>query len=165
MSGTPVSAWVGLGANLGDTAGALTAALDALGRLPDTRLDKVSSFYRSAPVDAPGPDYLNAVAAISTRLSAHDLLRAMQNIESAQGRQRPYHHAPRTLDLDLLLYGDATIASPTLTVPHPRLHERAFALVPLAETAPAGLTIPGRGALSELLAKVLHQPLQKLEIP
>jgi 2-amino-4-hydroxy-6-hydroxymethyldihydropteridine diphosphokinase len=165
MSDTPVCAWVGLGANLGDTAAALRAAFVALDHLPRTRLEKVSSFYRSTPVDASGPDYLNAVAVLSTSLSPQDLLSALHGIELAQGRERLYHHAPRTLDLDLLLYGEASITTPALTVPHPRLHERAFVLVPLAEVAPAGLLIPGRGALPPLLAKVLHQPLQKLESP
>jgi 2-amino-4-hydroxy-6-hydroxymethyldihydropteridine diphosphokinase len=95
-----------------------------------------SRFYRSAPVDAGGPDYLNAVAELTTALTAPDLLRALQALENAAGRQRPYRNAPRTLDLDLLLYGDARIDSAELTVPHPRMWERAFVLVPLTELAP-----------------------------
>jgi 2-amino-4-hydroxy-6-hydroxymethyldihydropteridine diphosphokinase len=99
-------------------------------------LVQASSLYRSAPVDATGPDYINAVACISTTLTAPALLRALQTIEDTAGRERPYRNAPRTLDLDLLLYGSAHIASPDLTVPHPRMGERAFVLVPLSQVAP-----------------------------
>lgn len=132
----PVAAFVGLGANLGDPLRALEEALGALDRLPGTRLVRVSRVYRSAPVDAGGPDYFNAVAQLETRLPAPELLAHLQAIELAAGRERPYRNAPRTLDLDLLLYGDAHIASAALTVPHPRLHERAFVLLPLRELAP-----------------------------
>lgn len=132
----PVTAFVGLGANLGDPASALRQALDGLARLPSTRLVRSSRIYRSAPVDAGGPDFLNAVAELETLLGAPDLLAALQALEQAAGRERPYRNAPRTLDLDLLLYGDARIASPALTVPHPRMFERAFVLLPLRELAP-----------------------------
>jgi 2-amino-4-hydroxy-6-hydroxymethyldihydropteridine diphosphokinase len=132
----PVTAFVGLGANLGDAQQALQQALQGLARLPQTELVKSSRIYRSAPVDACGPDYLNAVAQLRTRLAAPELLVQLQALEQAAGRQRPYRNAPRTLDLDLLLYGDARIASAALTVPHPRLRERAFVLLPLAELAP-----------------------------
>jgi 2-amino-4-hydroxy-6-hydroxymethyldihydropteridine diphosphokinase len=132
----PVTAFVGLGANLGDPQQALASALRHLGALPDTELMRSSRLYRSAPVDTGGPDYLNAVAELRTRLTAPGLLRALQAIEQAAGRERPYRNAPRTLDLDLLLYGDARIASVALTVPHPRMRERAFVLLPLAELAP-----------------------------
>ena len=132
----PVTAFVGLGANLGDAQGALDAALQGLARLPDTTLVRTSRFYRSAPVDAGGPDYLNAVAQLETRLTAPELLVQLQALERAAGRERPYRNAPRTLDLDLLLYGDARIASAALTVPHPRWRERAFVLLPLRELAP-----------------------------
>jgi 2-amino-4-hydroxy-6-hydroxymethyldihydropteridine diphosphokinase len=131
-----VTAFVGLGANLGDARQALASALRALGGIPDTELVRSSRMYLSAPVDAGGPDYLNAVAQVRTRLTAPALLRALQSIEQAAGRERPYRNAPRTLDLDLLLYGDARIASPSLTIPHPRMGERAFVLLPLAELAP-----------------------------
>ena len=130
------TAWVGLGANLGDRTAALRTALAALAALPGTRLLRVSSLYRSAPVDAGGPDYLNAVAEIGTQLPPHDLLAALQAIEHAAGRERPYRNAPRTLDLDILLYGDLRLDSATLMLPHPRMHERAFVLLPLAELAP-----------------------------
>ncbi len=129
-------AWIGLGANLGDPQAALRSALAALARLPGTSLDKVSALYRSAPVDAGGPDYFNAVAQLSTTLEPLALLHALQRIENDAGRERPYRNAPRTLDLDLLLHGDRRIATPELTVPHPRLHERAFVLLPLADVAP-----------------------------
>ena len=129
-------AYVALGANLGEAAAVVTSAIDALNRLPDTRLEARSHLYRSAPVDAQGPDFINAVAAVSTRLTAPDLLLALQQLEQRAGRERPYRNAPRTLDLDLLLYGDARIDSPSLTVPHPRMMERAFVLIPLAEIAP-----------------------------
>lgn len=132
----PVSAWIGLGANLGDRLATLRTALSAMGALPGTRVQGVSSLYGSAPVDAGGPDYLNAVAQVQTTLAPHALLAQLQAIEQAAGRERPYRNAPRTLDLDLLLYGTQHIATPDLTVPHPRMFERAFVLQPLAELAP-----------------------------
>ncbi len=131
-----ITAYIGLGANLGDPAQALRDALVQLGSTPGVRLLQASSFYRSAPIDSTGPDYINAVAQIATTLSAPDLLTALQAIERAAGRVRPYRNAPRTLDLDLLLYGHARIASPALTVPHPRMDDRAFVLLPLREVLP-----------------------------
>ena len=134
----PVRAYVGLGANLGQAAATLCWAAAALGDLPDTQVLRVSALYRSAPIDCePGaPPFLNAVAALSTHLSAPQLLAGLQQLELAAGRQRPYRNAPRTLDLDLLLYGEGRIESPALCVPHPRMHQRAFVLRPLAEVAP-----------------------------
>jgi 2-amino-4-hydroxy-6-hydroxymethyldihydropteridine diphosphokinase len=131
-----VTAYLALGANLGDAAQTLRDALVALAAMPGTQLIQSSSLYRTAPVDSSGPDYINAVAEVSTWLTAPDLLRALQGIETAAGRERPYRNAPRTLDLDVLLYGAAAIDSPHLTVPHPRMWARAFVLVPLAEIAP-----------------------------
>ena len=131
-----VTAYVALGANLGDAAQTLRDALHRLDHTPGLRLIHASSLYRTAPIDSSGPDYLNAVAEVSTTLTAPAMLAALQAIELAHGRERPYRNAPRTLDLDLLLYGDARIESPALTVPHPRMGERAFVLVPLAEIAP-----------------------------
>lgn len=136
----PVTAFIGLGANLGDAAGTLQRALRQLAALPGTRLVRSSRLYRSAPVDAGGPDYLNAVAQVETALSAPDLLAQLQRLEHDAGRERPYRNAPRTLDLDLLLYGAARIDSARLTVPHPRMRERAFVLVPLAELQPGLVT-------------------------
>jgi len=135
-----VHAWIGLGANLGDRGAALARAVQALAGLPGTRLVQVSGLYASAPIDAGGPDYLNAVAELTTQLVPLALLDALQAIEQAAGRERPYRNAPRTLDLDLLLYGDQSMDSERLTLPHPRMGERAFVLVPLAEIAPGGVT-------------------------
>lgn len=131
-----VLACVALGANLGDAAAAVRQALLALGSLPYTQLLRASSLYRTAPWEASGPDFINAVALLQTDLPAPHLLAELQALEKAAGRERPYLNAPRTLDLDLLFYGEGRIQSPTLTVPHPRLWERAFVLVPLAEIAP-----------------------------
>jgi 2-amino-4-hydroxy-6-hydroxymethyldihydropteridine diphosphokinase len=131
-----VTAYVALGANLGDAAQTLRGALHTLGQTPGLRLIRASSLYRTAPVDSSGPDYINAVAEVATVLTAPALLKALQAMEAAAGRERPYRNAPRTLDLDLLLYGSARIASPELTVPHPRMWARAFVVVPLAAIAP-----------------------------
>lgn len=139
-----VVAYVALGANLGDAAAALKQAVHDLNTLPLTLVSKTSSVYKtaalgidstSASASAPSPDYLNAVVELQTSLSAPDLLHQLQQIEQAAGRERPYLNAPRTLDLDLLLYGSASIDSADLTVPHPRMMQRAFVLVPLAEIA------------------------------
>ena len=132
----PVTAFVGLGANLGEPLRALRGALAGLAGLPSTRLVRSSRVYRSAPVDAGGPDYLNAVAELATTLAAPELLVQLQALEQAAGRERPYRNAPRTLDLDLLLYGNARTESAALTVPHPRRRERASVLLPLRELAP-----------------------------
>jgi 2-amino-4-hydroxy-6-hydroxymethyldihydropteridine diphosphokinase len=158
---SPVLACIGLGANLGDAHATLAQALHALAALPDSTLCATSSIYRSAPIDSSGPDYLNAVVLLDTTLPAPALLVELQRIEGEHGRQRPYRNAPRTLDLDLLLYGDQCIATPTLTVPHPRLHERAFVLQPLAELAP-DLEVPGHGLVADLLAAVAGQRIDRL---
>lgn len=130
-------AYIGLGANLGTDLGAtLTRAALQLAALPGTQVSALSSLWRSAPVDADGPDFVNAVAALETDLAPDALLDALQAIEQAHGRERPYRHAPRTLDLDLLLYADVVMNTPRLTLPHPRLGERAFVLRPLLEIAP-----------------------------
>ena len=132
----PVVAYVALGGNLGDAAGAVRAAMDRIDALPDTAVTRRSSLYRTAPVDSTGPDYINAVVEVSTGLDPVALLSHLQVIEIAAGRERPYRNAPRTLDLDLLLHGATRIDTPRLRVPHPRMNERAFVLVPLAEIAP-----------------------------
>lgn len=132
-----VIAYVALGANLGDASAAVLQAMVALDALPSTRVTQRSALYRSAPVNATGPDFINAVVQMHTQLSAPALLQQLQSIERAAGRERPYPNAPRTLDLDLLLYGDGHIDSAALTVPHPRMQQRAFVLLPLKELAPA----------------------------
>ena len=131
-----MTSYIALGANLGDAAGTIRQAMEAIGRLPDTQLMRRSSLYRTAPVDAVGPDYVNAVVEVATALTAPALLQRLQQLERDAGRERSYRNAPRTLDLDLLLYGDARMQSPAVTLPHPRMAERAFVLVPLAEIAP-----------------------------
>jgi 2-amino-4-hydroxy-6-hydroxymethyldihydropteridine diphosphokinase len=131
-----VNAFIGLGANLGNARAALVSAVRALSGLPDTRFVKGSSLYASAPVDAGGPDYLNAVVQLDTALEPLALLHAMQAIENAAGRERPYPNAPRTLDLDILLYGTLELSGTNLTLPHPRMWQRAFVLLPLSEIAP-----------------------------
>ncbi len=159
-----VTAYVGLGANLGGDAGRLRATLisawRALAALPDSQVQATSSLWRSAPVDATGPDYLNAVVSLSTGLAPLVLLHGLQAIETAHGRQRPYRNAPRTLDLDLLRHGDSVLAGTELVLPHPRLHQRAFVVRPLLE-------ILGHDeALALELAAVLpvlaDQPLERL---
>lgn len=153
-------AYVGLGANLGDARRALASAVDALAALPDTRLVALSSLYRTAPIDSSGPDYLNAVAALDTALAPEALLDRLQAIEAEHGRERPYRNAPRTLDLDLLLHGDAVRDTERLLLPHPRLHRRAFVLLPLLELEPA-LVAPGVGALAPLADAVARE--QRIE--
>lgn len=143
-----VAAFVGLGANLGAARATLSWALGQLAVLPSTAVSARSRFYRSAPLEAAGPDYVNAVARVDTGLTALDLLHALQAIEHAAGRTRPYWHAPRTLDLDLLLYGTGRISSAELTVPHPRMGARAFVLVPLHEIAPGLVTAAALAAVA-----------------
>lgn len=154
-----VLAYVGLGANLGNAAQAVRDAIAALAVTPSVSLVQASGLYRSAPVDANGPDYINAVACISTTLNAPALLRALQAIENSAGRERPYRNAPRTLDLDLLLYGDAHINSPDLTVPHPRMWKRAFVLLPLTQVAPARVTADALRAVAGQGVGVCPVPL------
>jgi 2-amino-4-hydroxy-6-hydroxymethyldihydropteridine diphosphokinase len=131
----PVTAYVGLGANLGDPVQAVLDAITRIAELPHTSVTRESSLYHTAPIESTGPHYINAVVEISTKLTALELLERLQAIEAEAGRQRPYRNAPRTLDLDLLLYGNDRIDSADLQVPHPRMHQRAFVLVPLAEIA------------------------------
>jgi 2-amino-4-hydroxy-6-hydroxymethyldihydropteridine diphosphokinase len=161
MASEWVLACVGLGANLGDPRGQVEAAFRRLAGWPGVRDARLSSLYRTAPVDAAGPDYVNAVAVLDTILSPPALLQALQTIETLHGRERPYPNAPRVLDLDLLLHGDTVLQTPTLTVPHPRLHERAFVLAPLAELAPQ-LQVPGRGSVAALRDRICDQPIERL---
>ncbi len=155
-------AFIGLGSNLGDRAGELDRAFVEIETLPATTLVARSSYYESAPVEATGDDYLNAVAHVRTSLAPLALLRALQGIEAQHGRSRPFPRAPRTLDLDLLVFGARTMATPALTLPHPRLAGRAFVLAPLAEIAP-GLAVPGVGRVKALLAAVASQAIAKLD--
>lgn len=161
LNPSPTLAYIGMGANLGDAIGTLLNACDALHQLEHTSDVRISGFYQTAPVDADGPDYINAVAAISTRLTAPALLEALFAIENEHGRERSYLNAPRTLDLDLLLYGTEQFTLPELTVPHPRLHLRAFVLRPLAELAPT-LQL-AQGSIKDQLQRVADQPIRPLD--
>lgn len=158
-----ITAYIGLGSNLGEPRAQIDQAFAELGGLPATRLAARSPLYRSAPLDAQGQqDYVNAVAAVDTELSAAQLLEALQAIESRHGRERIYRNAPRTLDLDLLLFGDAAFESPALTVPHPRMHERAFVLQPLLDLDPRA-EVPGRGSARALLRACAAQRIERID--
>lgn len=150
-----VRTYIGIGGNLGEARQTVQTALRWLQDLPDTDWVKASSLYRSAPWQADGPDYINAVAVLDTRLTAPHLLQALQALEQRAGRRRPYWNAPRTLDLDVLFYGNASIQSPQLTVPHPRCWQRAFVLRPLAEIDPSQVS-------ADALALVADQRVDRL---
>lgn len=151
----PVTAYIGLGANLGDARRTVRQAVQDLGTLPQTRLMRASSLYRTAPIDSSGPDYINAVAEVATTLSPQALLTELQRLELAAGRERPYRNAPRTLDLDILLYDDIALDMPTLTIPHPRMVDRAFVLLPLAEVAPERVAADQLQAVANQVVKRL----------
>ncbi len=153
MSATPVMACVALGANLGDAVATVQQALRDVAALPETQLFKTSSLYRTAPYEAQGPDFINAAALVRTQLSPLALLHALQALELQSGRARPYKNAPRTLDLDLIFYGDVTLTTPELVLPHPRWHERAFVLHPLAEIWPERVS---SGQLEAVRAQVIR---------
>lgn len=153
-------AFIGLGSNLDDPRSQLLAALDQLAAIPGTRLVAVSSIYQSAPVGPPDqPDYLNAVAELATSLAPEALLDALQAIETKQGRVRGRRWGERTLDLDLLLYGDQTIESERLVVPHPQMKQRAFVLIPLQEIAP-GLSFPDGESIVEAVSRLGNTDLR-----
>jgi len=155
-------AYIGVGSNLDEPLQQVRAAIAELGELPRSRVTGRSSLYRSAPIGTgEQPDYINAVIDIATDLSPEGLLGELQAIEARHGRVRGERNAPRTLDLDLLLYDQAVIATPDLTVPHPRMHQRAFVLLPLAELAPI-VIIPGHGAVDALLQGVAVQRIERL---
>ncbi|MGH8746280.1 MAG: 2-amino-4-hydroxy-6-hydroxymethyldihydropteridine diphosphokinase [Burkholderiales bacterium] len=159
---TCVTAYVGLGSNLVCPREQVLAAFDELEHLPQTRLLSRSRLYRSAPLGHEAqPDFVNAVARFDTRLEPHRLLAELHAIEKQHGRERSFPNAPRTLDLDLLLYGDAIIASPSLTLPHPRMHQRAFVLRPLAEICPRA-SVPGRGTVEQLLQACAPQDVEPM---
>lgn len=153
--------FIGLGANLGDARAQVLAAVQDCAALPDSLVLACSPLYRSAPVDAGGEDYINAVLQLSTSLAPLALLDALQAIEQRHGRERPYHHAPRRLDLDLLLHGRQRLDHPRLKLPHPRCHLRAFVLRPLLDIAP-GIDLPGLGSARHWLAGVADQRLELL---
>ena len=156
-----ITAYIGLGANLDDPAAQVSLAMDELAKLPESRLTARSSLYASAPIGYEAqPDFINAAVEVETRLSPRALLSALLDIEHHHGRNRSFRNAPRTLDLDLLLYGRAHFHEEGLTLPHPRMHQRAFVLLPLHEIAPA-LTIPGHGLIEGLLALCAAQDVRR----
>lgn len=158
-----VDAYIGLGSNLHDPVDQVTQASEALKDLPETKLITCSPLYRSKPMGPQDqPDYINAVAAIKTRLSPLALLDHLQGLEQQFGRKRGERWGPRVLDLDLLLYGDQCMASPRLTLPHPGLHERNFVLYPLQDVAPE-LDIPGLGPIHELIQQCSSERLEPLK--
>jgi 2-amino-4-hydroxy-6-hydroxymethyldihydropteridine diphosphokinase len=151
-----------LGSNLGNPTQTVEDAIEALAALRGSLLKAISSLFRTAPVGlSKQPDFINAVVALDTRLGPRELLDELFAVEARFGRQRSMKNAPRTLDLDLLLYGDTIMDDPALTLPHPRMHERAFVLAPLAEIAP-DLVIPGRGPVATLLAARADQRVHPL---
>lgn len=160
MSTSTHLAYIGIGANLGDARATVEYAIDQLQHFPQTRLEKTSSLFVTAPIDSSGDDYFNAVASIRTSLTPQDLLQQLQALELACGRERPYRNAPRTLDLDLLLYDEEQIKEENLTVPHPRMHERAFVLIPLLQIDPF-LPIPGKGPAHQFAPAVANQGIRK----
>jgi len=155
------TAWVGLGANLGDPAATLRAALAALAAHPEVRQDALSRFYRTEPIDSSGPDYVNAVVRLRTTLPPLALLDLLQDIERRHGRERPYRNAPRTLDLDLLAYDGQRLDTPRLTLSHPRMHQRAFVLRPLSDIDP-DMALP-QGRVEELLRACADQAVLPLD--
>lgn len=155
------SAMIGIGANLGDAKSTVIYAIEKLAQLPQTSLKAQSSLFKTAPIDSSGDDYINAVVELKTALDAEDLLRQLQQLELACGRERPYRNAPRTLDLDILLYDNQTIHTKDLIVPHPRMTERAFVLIPLLQINPF-VTIPGKGLAHEYAPSVADQGISKV---
>ena len=155
-------AYVALGANLADPTAQIRAALATLNDLPESRLLRASSLYHTTPVGIHGqPDFINAVAVMETHLAPQAFLDALFEIEARFSRRRDFHHAPRTLDLDLLLYDAQVIDTPQLKLPHPRMHLRAFVLAPLLEIAPDCL-LPGRGSAAAWLPATRLQPIKRL---
>lgn len=155
-------AYIALGSNLQNPTAQVSKAFEALNTLPETRVVRTSSLYRTAPVGYDNqPDFINAAAEVETELPALDLLRALLALEASFGRERPFPNAPRVLDLDLLLYDDLEMQTSELTLPHPRMHERGFVLFPLAEIAPE-IAIPGQGQMATLLPACADQGVEKL---
>jgi len=156
-----ITAYIGIGANLGDARAMVEYAIAKLRSLPQTQFEQASSLFITAPIDSSGDDYINAVVALNTELEAYALLEHLQALELSCGRERPYRNAPRTLDLDLLLYGQHIIDVPHLNVPHPRMTERAFVLIPLLQIDPF-IQIPGKGAAHQFAPAVADQGIRKL---
>ena len=154
-------AYVGLGSNLGASQDVLVHAITTLAQTDGCTVLSQSSFWRSAPIDAQGPDYINAVITLLTELDPVDLLLKLQSVETQFGRQRPYPNAPRTLDLDLLWMDGVTLQTPQLTLPHPRLHQRAFVVFPLAQVAP-NLCIAGLGKIADWQVQTQNQIITQL---
>lgn len=161
MASDAAIAYIGIGANLGDAASNVRKAIASLGSMSDTALTGQSDLFSTAPVDADGDDYVNAVARIETSLTPDALLSELQRIEREAGRERHYRNAPRTLDLDLLLYGDRRIRTENLAVPHPRMTERAFVLIPLLQLDPF-INIPGKGPAHAFVPGVAGQAIRRL---
>lgn len=158
-----IRAYIALGANLGDPRATISLALAALDDIAATTVVARSSLYLTAPVGLRHqPDFINAVATVDTRLAPGRLLEALFELEARFGRRRGLPNAPRTLDLDLLLYGDERADDARLTLPHPRLHQRAFVLAPLAEIAPE-IEVPGHGRVAALLDRCRDQRIARLE--
>ena len=156
MSVSPVMACVALGANLGDAVATVQQAFHDVAHLPMTQLIKASSLYRSAPYEAQGPDFINAVVLVHTQLSPLSLLLALQALEKSNGRERPYKNAPRTLDLDIIFHGDVVLNTPELSLPHPRWQARAFVVWPLAEVLPERVS-------ADTIASVQGQIISKID--
>ncbi len=156
-----MEAYIGLGSNLGEPRGQIERALDALRKLPLTALLRCSPLYRNPALDPGQPDYVNGVAALETALPPLALLQRLQAIEREQGRERQVRWGPRTLDLDILLYGDEVMEHPLLVLPHPRIAERDFVLYPLADIAPERV-IPGKGRVRALKAACPDRGLVRL---
>jgi len=165
LASPEVNAWVGIGANLGDPSAAVLAAMEAIDALPQTRVDARSRLWRTRPVNAPGPTYINAVVRLKTRLTPHALLCGLLDLELQFGRERSTLNAPRTLDLDLLMVDDLTQelqGPPALQLPHPRMCERAFVLAPLADLDPE-LRLPNSESVRDVLSRLLNSPDQAVE--
>lgn len=156
-----VTAFIGIGANLGDTREQVQRAILGIGKLSHTSLQAQSSLFQTSPLDADGDDYINAVVCVSTQLKAHALLQCLQQIEQDFDRQRPYPNAPRTLDLDLLLYGQLSVSDNQLVLPHPRMTQRAFVLIPLLQIDPF-IVIPGAGPAHQFVPQVAGQVIKKV---
>ena len=155
-------AFIGLGGNIGDTKQLIKDAIVCLAQNPELRVLTRSCMYKSAPVNASGPDFINAVISLEPKLPPEDLLSICQHVEDSFGRERPYINAPRTLDLDVLAYDNISIQNDRLTIPHPRMIERSFVLLPLLEIAP-DIDLPGFGKLTKYIPSVKHQRIEKVK--